>query len=82
MSQFLESLRYIPFPQKKFHFKRNYVGKLDISCGMFSNDIISNVISLVLKDGDMDSENLSLIWRSVSDGQKTSSSKDVSLIGI
>ena len=32
-------------------------------------------VSLVLKDGDMDSENLSsLIWLSVSDGQKTDSS--------
>ena len=40
-------------------------------------------ISLVLKDSDMDSENLSsLIWLSVSDGQKTDSSKVVSFIGI
>ena len=40
-------------------------------------------VSLVLKDSDMDSENLSsLIWLSVSDGQKTDSSKVVSFIGI
>ena len=40
-------------------------------------------VSLVLKDNDMDSENLSsLIWLSVSDGQKTDSSKVVSVIGI
>ena len=40
-------------------------------------------VSLVLKDSDMDSENLSsLILISVSDGQKTDSSKVVSVIGI
>ena len=40
-------------------------------------------MSLVLKDSDMESENLSLlISLSVSDGQKTDSSKDVSFIGI
>ena len=40
-------------------------------------------ISLVLKDCDMDSENLSSLNRlSVSDGQKTDSSKVVSAIGI
>ena len=40
-------------------------------------------VSLVLKDCDMDSENLrSLIRLSVSDGQKTDSSKVVSVIGI
>ena len=40
-------------------------------------------VSLVLKDSDMDSENLSsLIRLSVSDGQKTDSSKVVSIIDI
>ena len=40
-------------------------------------------VSLVLKDSDMDSENLSsLIRLYVSDGQKTDSSKVVSVIGI
>ena len=40
-------------------------------------------VSLVLKDSDMDSENLSsFIWLSVSNGQKTDSSKVVSVIGI
>ena len=39
-------------------------------------------VSLVLKDSDMDSENhSSLIRLSVSDGQKTDSSKVVSVIG-
>ena len=37
---------------------------------MFRNVVISNDISLVLRDSDMDSENFSLIWHSVSDGQK------------
>ena len=38
-------------------------------------------VSLVLKDSDMDSENLSLLIRlSVSDGQKTDSSKVVSVM--
>ena len=40
-------------------------------------------VSLVLKDSDMDSENVSsLIRLSVSDDQKTDSSKVVSVIGI
>ena len=40
-------------------------------------------VSLVLKDSEMDSENLSsLIRLSVSDGKKTDSSKVVSVIGI
>ena len=40
-------------------------------------------VSLVLKDSDMDSENLSLLIQlSVSDGQKTDSYKVVSVIGI
>ena len=42
-----------------------------------------NDVRLVLKDSDMDSENLSsLIRLTVSDGQKTDSSKVVSFIGI
>ena len=53
-----------------FRLKRNYVGTFDVSCGMFSNVTISNFISLVLRDSDTDSENVSLIRRSVSDGQK------------
>ena len=50
---------------------------VNVSCGMFSN-----VISLVLRDSDTDSENVSLIWLSLSNGQKACSSKGVSLIGI
>ena len=39
-------------------------------------------VNFVLKDGDMESENLSsLIRHSASDSQKTDSSKDVSFIG-
>ena len=41
-----------------------------------------NDVSLVLKDSDMESENLSSLIRfSVSDGQKTDSSNVVSFIG-
>ena len=40
-------------------------------------------VSLILKDSDMESENLSLlIPLSVSDGQKTDISKDVSFMGL
>ena len=40
-------------------------------------------VSLILKDSDRESENLSsLIWLSVTDSQITDSSKDVSFIGI
>ena len=65
-----------------FRLKRNYVRTFDVSCGMFSNVTISNFISLVLRDSDTDPENVSLIRRSVSDGQKTCISKSVSFIGI
>ena len=41
----------------------------DISCGMFSNVIISNAISLILRDSDIESEKVSLIWGSVSEGK-------------
>ena len=41
------------------------------------------LVSLVLKDSDRESENLNLLIQfSVSDGQKTDSSNDVSFIGI
>ena len=40
-------------------------------------------VSLVLKDSDIDSENLSsLIRLSISDGQKTDSSNVVSFVGL
>ena len=55
------------FSLKEFHFKRNYVRTFDISCGMFSNVIISDIISLVLIDSDTDSKSVTLIRRSVSD---------------
>ena len=44
------------FSEKEFLFKSNYAGTFDISCGMFSSLIISDVISLVLRDSDMDSK--------------------------
>ena len=50
----------------------SYAGKFSISCSIFSN-----VISLVLRNSDMDSENVNLIQHSVLDGQKTCSSKSV-----
>ena len=51
--------------------------QIDVSCGMFSD-----VISLVLRNCNTDSENESLIRLSVPDDQKTCSSKGVSLRGI
>ena len=62
-------------------FKRNSI-TFDVSCGMLSNVIICNVISLVLRGTDTDSENVSLIRHSLSDGQKICSSNGVSLTGI
>ena len=61
----------------KKHYKRYYAGTFDVPYGMFNN-----AISLVLGDSETDSENIILIWRSVSDGQKTCSSMDVSLIDV
>ena len=72
-----------PHPKKKeINFKRNYAGTFDVSCGMFSNVPISSTINLVLRGSDTDSENVNLIRRSISEGQKTYSSKGVPLIGI
>ena len=56
------------FSQRNSIFKLNYAGKFNVSCGMFSN-----IISLILRASDTDSENASLLWRYVSDGQKTCS---------
>ena len=44
--------------------------------------IVSNVLNLALRDRDTDTENVTLIRLSVSDDQKTCSSKGVSLVGI
>ena len=56
---------------------------LEVSLHNVAAKKVTNVF-LVLKDSDMESENLSLLIQfSVSDSQKkTDSSKDVSLIGI
>ena len=61
------------FLNRNFIFKRNYSGTFDVSC-----DTFSNVISLVLKD----SENVTLIRLSASDGLEKCSSKCVSLIHV
>ena len=58
---YLESMLH---GQKQFHF----TGKSDVSCSMFCN-----VISLVLRDNDADSDIVSLIRLSVLNGQKTCS---------
>ena len=74
----------------------HYVTFLDVTSSCFPSlvpclkFILRNIarkqvtdVSLVLKDSDTESENLSsLIKLSVPDGQKTDSSKDVSFIGI
>ena len=65
-----------------FLFKRNYPGTFVISRNFFSNVIINNFISLVRREIDTDSENVSLVWHSISDGQETCSSKSVSLISM
>ena len=57
--------------------KCNYAGTIGVSC-----DMLNDVISIILRNSDTDSENVSLIQRSVSDGQKTCTPKGVSLIGI
>ena len=56
---------------------------LEIYGYVTSPQTLETDVSLVLKDNDMDSKNLNwLIRLSVSDGQKTDTSKVVSFIGI
>ena len=62
-------------------FTRYHAGPLNVPYVMFS-DVSVFSSSLVLVDGNTDSENVSLIRLSVSNGQKTCSSKGGSLIGI
>ena len=61
---------------KNVNVMLEYPRTFDISCGMFSN-----IISLVLRESYTDLEKVCSIWHSVSDGQKTCSSKGESLIG-
>ena len=49
---------------------------------MLCNVIISDVVRLVVRDSDMDSEDVSLIQSSVSEGQRKCSSKGVLSIGV
>ena len=44
--------------------------------------MFSDVISLVLRDSDTDTENVNLIWHFVSVGQVKCNSKGVLMIGI
>ena len=67
----------LTFPQKIYHFKCNYAGIFYISCSMFNN-----LISLILRDKRYGFRKCQFDRRSVSDGQKTCSSKGVSLIGV
>ena len=63
-----------PFLKRISMVKCNYAGTVDISCGILSNVILFSP-SLVLRESDTDSENISLILLTVSDGQKTCSLK-------
>ena len=72
-------VNYIHFLKRNSIFKRNNDRAFALPAVFFIN---VNVISLVLRDSDTDSENVSLIRRSVSNSQKTCSSTGVSLIGI
>ena len=72
----IDKLLYL-FLQRNSTFKHTHMGAFNVSCGM-----CSNFVSLILKDSDMDSENVNLIQLSVPDGQKTCIAKDVSSIGI
>ena len=66
----------------RHHVFRLWFHALILLCITWQQKQVTDV-SLILKDSDMDSENLSsLIRLSVSDGQKTDSSKVVSFIGI
>ena len=76
---FAITLRFLTSRQ---HVFRLWFHACNLLCVMSPQKQVTDV-SLVLKDSDMDSENLSsLIWLSVSDGQKTDSSKVGSVIGI
>ena len=70
------------FMTSLYHFFRRWFHALNLLYVTLPETQVTKV-SLVLKDSDMESENLSsLIWLSVSDVQKTDSSKDVSFLGI
>ena len=74
-------LLYTFSKKKKSAFTCNYMGIFDVSCGMFSIIIVFSP-GPVLRDMDMDSDNINLMWLFASDGQKTCSSKGVSRIAI
>ena len=72
----------LPFLTSRQNVFRLWFHACNLLCVTSSQKQLTGV-SLVLKDNDMDSENLSLMIRlSVSHGQKTDSSKVVSVIGI
>ena len=69
-SYYIDNLFIIyPFLKLNSTFKRNNAEVLNAYCG-----IIRYVTSLVLRDSDTGSENVTLIRRSVPDGQETCSS--------
>ena len=61
--------------------KRNSIFKCNYAFNI-SRSMVSNITSLILRDCDMDSENISLIRGAVADGHKACGSKGISLIGI
>ena len=76
---FVITLRFLTSRQ---HFFRLWFNACNLLYVTLPQKQVTNV-SLVLKDSDMDSENLSsLIRLSVSDGKKTERSKVVSVIGM
>ena len=79
MGTFTITLRFLTSCQRIFHLWFHACNLLYVT----SPQKQVTDVSLVLKDSNIDSENLSsLIRLSVSDGQKTDSSKVVSVIGI
>ena len=77
-----ERLTYVRFLTSRQHIFRLWLHACNLLYVTSPQKQVTDV-SLVLKDSDMDSENLSSLIRiSVSDGQKTDSSKVVSVIGI
>ena len=61
-----------------FHKEIRFVNVMTLKHLTVFAKMFSNVISLVLRNSDTDSESVSLKRRSISNGQKTYSSKSVS----
>ena len=77
-----EKLRALRFLTSRHHVLRLWFHACNLTYVTSPQKRVTDV-SLVLKDSDMDSENLSSLTRlSVSDGQKAVTSKVVSVIGL